>query len=454
MKFQKIMKLKSIIALSIMGCSLFNANGQNTYSLEQLKASARHNNHALGQARRNIEAAGQQRAETFTKYFPSVSATGLTFNANKGMASMTVNPTEILPSSLLPSLEATLPAELLATIGNPINISMMKNGTIAGVTLMQPIFAGGQIVNGNRLAKVGEDVSKLQLALTVNEVDLKTEQYYWQLISLQQKTLTLQAVDTLLSDIYKDVDAAVSAGVAMRNDLLQVQLRQNELASQRLKLNNGCAIAKLLLSQHCGLNDTTFRVVSPDSIYAEPVVYVDTDAALTSLAEYQLLNKQIEAAELNKKMAIGQNLPTLAVGAGYNYHNLLGNDRAFAMVFATVSIPLSGWWGGSHAIKRCELQRQNAIDQMTEKSELLTIRMQSAWNDVNEAFQQLLIAERSIEQAKENLRLNRDYYNAGISKMSDLLEAQLLYQQALDSRTDAFVAYQIIALKYRQATAQ
>ena len=101
-----------------------------------------------------------------------------------------------------------------------------------------------------------------------------------------------------------------------------------------------------------------------------------------------------------------------------------------------------------------ELQRQNAIDQMTEKSELLTIRMQSAWNDVNEAFQQLLIAERSIEQAKENLRLNRDYYNAGISKMSDLLEAQLLYQQALDSRTDAFVAYQIIALKYRQATAQ
>lgn len=437
-----------------MGCSLFNANGQNTYSLEQLKASARQNNHALEQARRNIEAAGQQRAEAFTKYFPSVSATGLTFNANKGMASMTVNPTEILPSSLLPSLEATLPAELLATIGNPINISMMKNGTIAGVTLMQPIFAGGQIVNGNRLAKVGEDVSKLQLALTENEVDLKTEQYYWQLISLQQKTLTLQAVDTLLTGIQKDVDAAVSAGVAMRNDLLQVQLRQNELASQRLKLNNGYAIVKLLLSQHCGLNDTTFRVVSPDSIYAGPVAYVNPDAALTSLAEYQLLNKQIEAAELNKKMAIGQNLPTVAVGAGYNYHNLLDNDRHFAMVFATISIPISNWWGGSHAIRRSELQRQNAIDQMTEKTELLNIRMRQSWNEVEETRLQLDICERSIEQAKENLRLNRDYYNAGISKMSDLLEAQLLYQQALDSRTDAFVAYQINALKYRQATAQ
>lgn len=437
-----------------MGWAALNCTAQSVYSLEQLKASARQNNHALGQARRNIEAAGQQRAETFTKYFPSVSATGLTFNANKGMASMTVNPTEILPSSILPSLEATLPAELLATTGNPINISMMKNGTIAGVTLMQPIFAGGQIVNGNRLAKVGEDVSKLQLALTENEVDLKTEQYYWQLISLQQKTLTLQAVDTLLTGIQKDVDAAVRAGVAMRNDLLQVQLRQNELASQRLKLNNGCSIVKLLLSQHCGLNDTTFRVVSPDSIYAGPVAYVNPDVALTSLAEYQLLNKQIEAAELNKKMAIGQNLPTVAVGAGYNYHNLLDNDRHFAMVFATISIPISNWWGGSHAIRRSELQRQNAIDQMTEKTELLNIRMRQSWNEVEETRLQLDISERSIEQAKENLRLNRDYYNAGISKMSDLLEAQLLYQQALDSRTDAFVAYQINALKYRQATAQ
>lgn len=370
------------------------------------------------------------------------------------MASMTVNPSEILPSSLLPSLEALLPAEMLASLGNPINISMMKKGTIAGVTLMQPVFAGGQIINGNRLAKVGQEVSELQLALTESEVDLSTEQYYWQLISLRQKAITLQAVDTLLTGIHKDVDIAVRVGVAMRNDLLQVQLRQNELASQRLKLNNGYALVKLLLSQHCGLNDTTFIVEAPDCLVIEPVVYVNPGVALPSLTEYQLLGKQVEAATLNKKMAMGQNLPTVAVGAGYNYHNLLDNNRSFAMVFATVSIPISGWWGGSHAIKRSELQRQNAIDQMAEKSELLTIRMQSAWNDVNEAYQQILIANHSIEQAEENLRLNRDYYNAGITKMSDLLEAQLLYQQALDSRTDAYVAYQINVLKYRQATAQ
>ena len=80
--------------------------------------------------------------------------------------------------------------------------------------------------------------------------------------------------------------------------------------------------------------------------------------------------------------------------------------------------------------------------------------MQNAWNNVEESRQQLQIAQRSIEQAEENLRLNHDYYKAGTSKMSDLLEAQLLYQQSLDRRTDAFADYRHKLLEYRQATGQ
>ena len=78
--------------------------------------------------------------------------------------------------------------------------------------------------------------------------------------------------------------------------------------------------------------------------------------------------------------------------------------------------------------------------------------MQNAWNSVVESRLQLDIAQRSIEQVEENLRLNRDYYRAGTTKMSDLLEAQLLYQQSLDRRTDAYADYQNKLLEYRQAT--
>ncbi len=423
-----------------------------TYTLQQLKDSALNNNIAIRNARHSIDAAQQHRKEAFTKYFPNISGTGLWFNANKGMAQTTVTPAEVVPPSLGAALAQMLPAEALVELATPIPVSMLKNGTVAGVMATQPVFAGGQIINGNRLAKVGEDVSKLQLRLSENQVEKNIEQYYWQLVSLQEKMKTITAVEALLADIKKDVDIAVKAGVAMRNDLLQVQLRQNDTGSQRLKVENGIAVLKLIMAQYCGLRVTAFSV-KPDynQVVAAPAV---SATAIADLPEYQLLQKQVEAASLQRKMEVGKNLPTVAVGAGYNYHNLLENDHTFGMVFATVSVPISDWWGGSHAIKRRKIEQQKAQDQLADNSELLVIRMQKAYNDVVEAQQQLQIAQRSIEQAEENLRLNRDYYRAGTSRMSDLLEAQLLYQQACDKQTDAFADYHNKLLEYKQATAQ
>lgn len=450
------MKMKKILAIVL--CSLcWGFVSAQTYTLEQLMDSALHNNIAIRSAQYDIEAASQQRKEAFTKYFPNVSGTGLWFNANKGMAQTTLTPSELIPpevSTSLAPLAQFLSEEALAALANPVSISMMKNGTIAGVQAVQPVFAGGQIVYGNKLAKVGEDVSRLQMQLSENEVEKTTEQYFWQLASMQEKMKTVEAVEALLNDICKDVDVAVRAGVAMRNDLLQVQLRQNDVASQKLKISNGLSLVRMLLSQYCGLRDTSF-VISYQIDAVSPIgIRQDHQQALLGTAEYRLLGKQVEAADLQKKIAIGKNLPSVAVGAGFNYHNLLEKDHSFGMVFATVSVPISDWWGGSHAIKRKKLEQQQAQEQLYDNAELLKIRMQSAWNSVEESYQQLLLAQRSIEQAEENLRLNRDYYNAGMSKMSDLLEAQMLYQQSCDKRTDAFAEYQNKILEYRQATGQ
>ena len=441
------------IALCSVCCNFIAAQ---TYTLQQLKDSALHNNIAIRNARLDIEAAQQQRKEAFTKYFPDVSATGVWFNANKGMAQTTVNPSEAMPPALATTLPQMLPPDMLAALASPINVSMMKNGTIASLMALQPVFAGGQIINGNKLAKVGEDVSQLQLQLSENEVEKTVEQYFWQLATLQEKMKTIDAVDTLLADIHKDVDVAVRAGVAMRNDLLQVQLRQNEVESQRLKLQNAMSILRLLIAQYCGLHNEQFEIESGGfrDVSSSLPIKQDHSLALLGTTEYQLLDKQVEATRLQEKITLGQNLPTVAVGAGYNYHNMLENDHTFAMLFATVSIPISDWWGGSHAIKRKKIEHQKAIDQQNDKAQQLQIRMQNAWNNVVEARQQLDIAKRSIEQAEENLRLNRNFYHAGTAKMSDLLEAQLLYQQSLDRHADAYAQYQCMLLEYRQATGQ
>lgn len=444
--------MKKIIFLTICSVCCNNMSAQKIYSLEQILDSARQNNITLRNAQRSIDAAHHQRKEAFTKFFPNVSGTGLWFKANKGMAETTINPSELIPADMASSLASSLPASALTSLGNPISISMMKNGTIAGVSAIQPVFAGGQIINGNKLAKVGEEAANLQLRLSEYEVEKNAEQYFWQMISLQEKLKTIEVVEAMLADIHKDVDVAVRAGLALHNDLLQVQLRQNNTKSQHLKLQNNVSTIKMLLSQYCGLRDTSFVLSTVNySSFASLPDYQTPSQALYNTAEYQLLDRQVEAARLQKSIAIGENLPSVAVGAGYNYHNLMENNHTFGMIFATVSVPISDWWGGSHAIKRKKIEYQKALDEQKDKAQLLQIRMQSAWNSVTESYQQLDIARKSIEQAEENLRINREYYRAGTSKMSDLLEAQMLYQQALDNRTDAFAEYQNKLLEYRQA---
>lgn len=441
-------KILAIIFSAVLAS--LNAVGQNAYTLQQLRDSALAGNYSIKSARYSADAAREQRKEVFTKFFPQVSATGLWFNASREMAKTDLNPSEMIPQELGASLSQSLPPEALSALGNPISIAMMKDGIIGSVTAVQPVYAGGQIVNGYRLAKEGEECVDLQTQLSEKQVIKATDEYFWQLVSLEEKTRTLDAVDSLLTKTLNDVEAAVNAGVAVRNDLLQVQLRKNEIASQRVKLQNGISLLKMLLVQHCGLEDSTFTISYTED-YADNQPTADLSQAVTGTTEYQLLEKQVKIAELQKKTETSKNLPSVAIGAGYMYHNLMENDRTFGMVFATVNVPISDWWGGSHAIKRAEINRQKAADQLTENAELLKINIQKAWYGVVESRQQLEIARLSISQSEENLRIVRDSYDAGTLSMSDLLQAQLLYQQSRDKYTESYSQLKISEAEWKLA---
>ena len=78
--------------------------------------------------------------------------------------------------------------------------------------------------------------------------------------------------------------------------------------------------------------------------------------------------------------------------------------------------------------------------------------MKHTWDDLNDAYKQVKIALLSIEQAKENLRLNTDYYAAGICTMSDLLDAQSLYQQSRDKYVETYAQYEVKKREYLQVT--
>ncbi len=67
---------------------------------------------------------------------------------------------------------------------------------------------------------------------------------------------------------------------------------------------------------------------------------------------------------------------------------------------------------------------------------------------MNEANEEMLLAERSIAQSVENLRLNQQYYDAGTVTMSELLQAQQQEQNARDNYIEAIANYNLARAAY------
>lgn len=402
---------------------------QRSLTLEECSQLALENNARMKNARLDVKGAEEVRKEAFTKYFPSISATGGAFTSDNGMAEL----------ALVPGL---------------LEMTMAKNGIMGGVTAVQPVFAGGQILNNNKLAALAVEVSRYQMKQSENEVLLTVEQYYWQHVSLQEKRKTVSLLEILIDNLYKDVEASVRAGVANRNELLQVQLKKNSIASDRLKVDNNLRLSKMLLSQYIGMpeDDFTVQATLQEPLPSPETYRIDLMSALPTTVAYKLLDKNVEASRLQYKLKVGQNLPSVGIGAGYMYHNILDTDHSFGMIFATVSVPLTDWWGGSHAIRKQKLQLKAAEYTRQDTNEKLLLQMQKLWNELEEAYEQAKISEESVKTAEENVRLSTDYYQVGIETLSDLLNAQSLLQQSRDQYTDDYTNYLIKRTEYLQAT--
>lgn len=419
------MKKIAFICFSALAFVHTTLQAQQSYSLEQCRQMALTQNAQMRISANKTMIAKQEKREAATNFLPSISLAGGAMKADDGL--------------------------LQIPMGGQ-TMKLLDEGLYGGAMASLPIFAGGQIYNGHKLATLGLEVSELQLRQTTNEVKLTVEQYYWNIVVLNEKLLTLQQVEIMLDKIRSDVKVAVDAGVKNRNDLLQVELRHNEIKSAVINVENNIKVCKMLLAQYIGVDWENFDVqatvtadlLSPEYLFVNHAEHLDTTV------EYQLLSKAVEASKLEMRLNKGQFLPTVALGGGYLYNDFMGPSQNSFVGMVNVSIPIS--WKAPHSVRKYKYRYQNAVTEFDDGSEQLIIRMQKAQIDLSNAYQLALIARNSIEQSEENLRLNEQYYKAGTSSMSDLLEAQQLFQQSRDKYAEAYSKYEISKTEYLQAT--
>ncbi|MBQ7685359.1 MAG: TolC family protein [Bacteroidaceae bacterium] len=420
-------------AILLISIALFanEARGQQ-WTLDACVDAALHNNVELKNSRLESEMAAEDKAQAFTNYFPQLSATGAGFIGAKDL----------------------MRGEMEVPMMGAMPLSMVKKGVLATLTALQPLYTGGQVIVGNKLAALQQEVRALQLEMTAKDVQQNVATYFWRLVALRSNITTLDAVDSQLQEVYRQTEQYLQAGVINRNELLRVQLKREEISSERLRLQNGIELVRMMLAQLCGADMATFDII-PGEIHspqAPETYFLPADQALINREEVELTERSQRASELQVKMERGKLLPSVAIGASGVYYNMTEKNQGNLVGLATVSIPISEWWGGSHAIRKAQMAAQQSRNTLQDVRQKLQIDILSAWNNLREAYAQIQIAQRSTEQADENLRLSRNQYDAGTMSLTDLLDAVTLYTQSHSRLDTACADYQARIAEYLRKT--
>lgn len=444
--------VKPIIAgLVLLLGTVAPALSQVALSLDSCRKITLACNPQIRNSRLVLEASEAAERSAFTAYFPEVSAVALGFRFSDPLLKFDV------PGGNLPVYNgdpATLPQATEFAYSPGASIATVDHLYAGALTAVQPLYTGGRVVTANRLARLGSEVSEQKQLLSMRDALFQTEEQYWQIVALQEKMHTVEAYQQLLDTLLRDVRVAFDAGLVSYNDVLRVSLRQGELKMERLQLENGIRLASMALCRHLGMDfssgltpaDTVPALEAPFGQYADP------QQAVGARAEYRLALKNAEAGRLQRRLVLGEHLPQIGIGAGAFAFDAQDEWSRRLMAFGTLSLPLSGWWGGSYRIREQRLKEQMAQNSADDTARLLRLELEKAWTGLTEAWQRIGITEEGLVQARESLKITSDHYRAGTVGIADLLETQALYRAASDRLTEAKCAYLIASAEYRRAT--
>lgn len=432
------MKKNALFAIYISAIVL-TAGGQ-TLTLDSCLTLARSNNYDIKAARMEVAKSEALKQQVFTNYFPRVSASGLGYYAANPLLHFGIEDVQSYDMRML--LESLYE---LVSEGTDINreIDLMKSGIGGSVTAVQPLLAGGRIVNGNKLAKLGVEASELQAEMKCRDILEEVEATYYLVAGLQQKVATVDAALALIDSLDHTVQTALANGLVTRSDALQVELKRNEMAANRQKLASGIRLAKRYLCKQIGIAYSDSIVFSDtETELPPPFLYSYADRSDSLRPEMRLLELNVEAEQLRKKLTIGETLPQIALIGSAFYGDIIKEEPSGnAVAVLSLSIPLTAWWETSHKIKQHNIAIEQARLMQDHLSQMMSLEEEKAYSDMLDAWMLMKSDSSALDIARENYRLSSLNYSAGVVTLSEVLQAHALLLQALNAITDRRTSY-------------
>lgn len=231
----------------------------------------------------------------------------------------------------------------------------------------------------------------------------------------------------------KDTESRYHAGIVTKNEVLQVNVtladsRQRALTAENLRAMKASKINSLLLKP---LNESVQAEEPAQSLIAAITLEEAWAAAENGNADLKELDSQIAAREEQSRAIRAEYLPTVYVSGGYDYlENKYTVHENNWSVIAGVTMNLSS---GGASSSRLQMARSEVRSLKLTRDKMLDgvrLQVQSAHLDLQSAAQRIEVTKAAVEQAQENLRLQKLRYREGVGTATDVLDAVSLLSTA------------------------
>lgn len=452
------MRRSILISLLLFAALTSVAQDKLSLSLDDCLGTAKENSPLLKGTSLDVLAAKTQQKEARLEYLPKIEVTGLAYRAINPLLEVSLK--DVLGNSDAANNLNNYIGDLARENGINPSWKTLKWGYGATATLMQPLYAGGRIRAGNNLADIGLEAAVIQDSLRQRVVRDSVECKYWRVVALQEKQKTLQETLSLLDSLDKDMKSALAAGLATEPQQLELSFKRNELRAGIQRLEGGLSLMKMDLLQTAGypfkaLSLRSIRLTDTLSDLPEPSGVVPPGGTeIAGTDESRLLQLQVDARIQEKKMAVGELLPQVAIGAGYGYSAMMApKDGSFnGLVFGMVKIPITDIPKAVLRARRYDYQLQKALSdqgwlssQLELRERMLALEVETAWNEMQNA-------EEAVRLAEDSLRRLKVCHEAGSAATSELLQTSLAVSSAREVLIDRRIDYRLAINKYRRCT--
>ena len=316
----------------------------------------------------------------------------------------------------------------------------------ARVGLSQPVL-DVRALNDSRAASASERAEALGVRTARDLVSLVAVNLYLEAIAAASRIEAAHAQLETAEALFRQASDLKTAGVVAGIDVLRAQVQIQNQRQRSIRAENEFEKAKLQLARAIGLPAGQALVLT-DTIPYAPLADLTLEAVLKtafeSRADYLAAREHLAAAELSRRAAGGESLPSLRVDADYG---TIGSSPSGShptyRIAATVHVPIFD--AGRATARRIEAdadlkRRQAELDDIKGQVEY---DVRTALLDVRAAGQQLEAAGTNRTLAAQELEQARDRFAAGVAGNIEVTQAQQSVAFATESYIEALYAHNL-----------